>query len=120
MEAHIVIAEHLMDEAAHNVLPRVLLHMVEAARPVQRACYGFARREWSFAGVDYVSVFFMDVGNPDTAQIPMVGGLSAAFRIKGCAVQYDVPAIFPFQAGHHFRGEFPAEGVVIIKFFGLF
>ena len=120
MEPYIVVPIPLMDQAAHNMLSRMVLHTVEPHLPVQDAMYHFPHRQRFFADQENILSFFYrikhrDICMPWPRQFPAVAALPAAFRIKGTAVQPDqVPALVLSHA-RHAGVEFFRIGVLIIK-----
>ena len=117
MEAHIVTVVVMAQNTGEDVLPGVLLHVVEAPGPVNAAGDVFANFHRFFDSVDYHPVLFMDIGDGNAAQGPVVGGLAASLGIEGGAVQGDkIPALARL-AGEDFGGKGGEKGVGIVEFF---
>ena len=115
VEAHVVIAEAPVDDAAEQMLTAVLLHEVEPPLPVERAVYGRAGRERGVAVVDDLAAAPMCVRHAHTGECPGVAGLAAALRIERRPVEHDVVAVLSGRAGEHLRIKFPHMGILIVK-----
>ena len=115
VEAHVVIAEAPMDDAAEQMLTAVLLHEVEPLLPVERAVYGRAGRERGVAVVDDLAAALMCVRHAHTGECPGVAGLAAALGIERRPVEHDVVAVLSGCAGEHLRIKFPHMGILIVK-----
>ena len=96
------------------MLAGVLLHMVKAAGPVDRAANRFPHGQGLVAGMMDHAVPFVDVPHVDAAQGAVVGGLSAALGIEGGTVQHHVPRLFVGGAGQHRGVKLPHKGVLIV------
>ena len=101
MEAHVVIAVGTVDQAGDDMLPGVLLHQVEAPRPVYSPLHLSPRLQAGGAGVDHRSILLLDLGDWDAVQRTGVPGLPSPFRIEGRAVQHHRPPTLVSSTGHH-------------------
>ena len=117
VEAHIVIAEAAVDDAADKMLAAVLLHEVKAPLPVQHAADMRPRCERLLAVVDDLAVPLMGIGNGHAAKRPCVARLAAALGIKRRLVEHHVKAVLSWRAGEHLRIKFPQMGILIIESF---
>ena len=117
VEAYVVAVVIPAQDSGENVLSGMLLHMVEPPVPVKDAGDGFPDFHFFFKRVENHPAFFMDVQYPDAVQRPVVGGLSAALRIEGGAVQNGQKAVFfPF-TGENSGGKFFQKGVLFVELF---
>ena len=117
VEAHIVTAVQRAQQAGENVLPGVLLHVVEPAGPVDGSLHFGADLHRAVTGVENHAVCFMDIRDLDCAHGAVVRRLSAPLRVEGGAVQHYGPAGFGFFTGEHPGGEGGEIGVLVIEFF---
>ena len=114
VKAHIVAVEVLADHAAADVLAGVLLHVVEASRPVDGAHYSLPDLHFLFTGVENDPALFVDIRHGDAVHLSVVGRLSAALGIEGGAVQHHFEAAFGLLAGEDRGCEFFQKRVLII------
>ena len=119
-EAHVLAAELLVRDARQNVLARVLLHVVEAARPVDVALHRLAHAHRRGDGVPDHAVLLVHVHDARSAQRAAVGGLTAALGIKGRGGQSGAQHASVLLAGQHGGAEAGAVCVAFIQSFGLF
>ena len=95
VEAHVVAVVVGAEDAGDDMLSGVLLHMVEAAGPVQGAGDGAAGLHSPVAGVENDAALFVDVGDMGAAQGAVVRRLAAdlplPFRRKTDGWLVDVP-----------------------------
>ena len=63
METHVVAVVITAENAGENVLPGVLLHVVEPTGPVQAAGNGFPGFHGLITNVENDAVFLLDVGD---------------------------------------------------------
>ena len=117
MEAHVVIAVGTVDQAGDDMLPGVLLHQVEAPRPVYSPLHLSPRLQAGGAGVDHRSILLLDLGDWDAVQRTGVPGLPSPFRIEGRAVQHHRPPTLVSSTGHHLGSEACQEGVLLVQLF---
>src|SRR5215471_11716583 len=115
--------EALLKHCGQQMLPRVLLHVIEPARPVDAAFY--LRIVWP--SVDNVKDFFARVANVEDVRIAdfaQIIRLPARRRIKSGAVEDKAPGISSDSrvqvrrkdfAIHDARGEFRLKCVVVIE-----
>lgn len=117
VEAHIVAVIVPAEDAGEDVLSGVLLHMVEAAGPVDGAIHVFANFHRVFDSVEDHAVFLVDVGDGKAVHRAVVGGLAAAFGIEGGAVQRHQVSALARLTGEDRGGEVPQKGVGVIELF---
>src|SRR5438132_14344450 len=74
-----------------NVLPSVLLDMIEPSQPVDLAVNHFAHlRNWTLDHMDYaVIIRIQAIDDPPIPQAPCIVGLAAASGIEGGAIERD-------------------------------
>jgi hypothetical protein len=82
-------AEQFDERLREDVLPRVLLHVVEAARPVNAPAHLRALcRRFALEDVEHVAVLFFDaLDDARRAERAGVSRLPAARRVEGRAVE---------------------------------
>ena len=96
VKAHIIGPRAAVENAADDVLPRVILHEGEAPVPIQGAGDLGAHLQGRIGQVDDILPALLGIGHVHAAQDPSVAGLAAAFGIKGGLVQdHFVPLLFP-------------------------
>ena len=118
VEAHIVTVVVGAENAGDDMLSGVLLHMVEAAGPVQRTGDGAADFHRLVAGVENDTALFMNIGDMGAAQGAVVRRLAAALGVEGGAVQRDGKAALGRLAAQDRGGEFLQKGVGVVELFG--
>ena len=96
------------------MLSGVLLHQIEAARPVKLALHSAADGQRAVAGVDHLPVPLVDLEDPDAPQQARVIGLAAPLGVKGGLVQGDVKALLPLLAGENAGGKAGQVGILFI------
>ena len=105
------------------MLPGVLLHQVKPPVPVDNASDFRPRLQGVVAGMDDLPIPAVDLQHLDLPlsarrlQPPGVVGLTAPLRVEGGAVQNDVEAFLPLNAGDHACLEFDQKGVLFVEFF---
>ena len=119
VEAHVVAVEGTAQHTGDDVLAGVLLHMIEAARPVDMAADLRAHRQLTVAQVGDDAVLLVYVQHPGIPQRAVVGGLSAALGIEGGTVQHHRKAALHSPAGLHHGGEVLQKGVFVVELDGL-
>lgn len=97
----------------------MLLHVVEAARPVDLAGDACPRGERPVAEVNDDAVLLAHVKNVGASQRADVAGLAAALGIEGRFLQHDGVAALDLLAGDNGGGKALLEGIFIVKFSGL-
>lgn len=96
MKSHIVPAEKPVDQAGYDVLPGMILHMRKPPLPVDLSPHGSALRERSVRIMDDLPAAALHIRHTDAAERPLIGRLSAAFRIKSRVVQHHGKSLFSF------------------------
>ena len=86
VETHVVTVVQRAQQAGENVLPGVLLHVVEPAGPVNGPRHLGADLPRAVTGVENHALCFMDIRDLDCAQSAVVLRLSAPLRVEGRAV----------------------------------
>ena len=117
MEAHVVAGEAGAEHPGNDVLAAVLLHVVEAAVPVDGAGEGGADLHRDIHGVENRAVLLLDVQDLRLAQGAEVTGLAAALRVEGRAVQGHEEAIFAGVTAEDPGGEGFQVGVGVVELF---
>ena len=115
VKAHVVAGKAPAQNPAEDVFPGVLLHVVKAPVPVQRAGDRLPGGEGGGAEVDHLAALFMRVQHRYAAKGPPVPRLPAALGIERRPVQRDQPAAFSLRAGPDRGGELPQIRVLIIE-----
>ena len=115
VQANDVAAELPPDGVGQHVLAAVLLHVVEAARPVDLAVNVAARRQGRVHAVEHVAVPHEHIKDVRPAQRTRVVGLAAGGGIKGRAVEADEICIPVGGAIRHPRVKGSQVGIVIVK-----
>ena len=103
------------------VLPRVLLHVVEPARPVNHAAHARPRlRHTALDDVQHLSALSLDaVNDARAAEQACVCGLAAARRVEGRSVEHHRRASFSVRRdGDNARVELDEVRVVVVETFG--
>ena len=118
VKAHILRPEKPVQGAAEDVLPGVLFHMVQTGFPVDLPRHRLPHRQRGVGAVPDDPRLHPGVCHPGAAQGAGVGGLAAAFRVKGGAVQGHTPAFVRRLTGQHPGGEPAQKGVLFVQFFG--
>ena len=111
VEAHIVAAVARADQPRADVLAGVLLHMVEAPRPVDLPVYGRADGQGRGAFVRDDARPFVYVQHLGAAEHTGVIRLPAALGIERRAVEHDGEAVLDRLAREHPRVKFRQKGV---------
>ena len=88
VEAHRMQRIQLLEHGREQVLAGVLLHVVEAARPIDRA-RNFVRRHRCGQAVRDAFVLIRDFATATPPSVPRSIGLTAGGRIEGGAVEVD-------------------------------
>ena len=87
VEAHIITVIQAAEDAAEDMLPGVLLHVVKAAVPVQEPGDHRPRLHRGGAGVNHPAVLFVDIGDGNFPaggfQNAVVRGLAAPLGVEG-------------------------------------
>ena len=104
----------MAQDAGEDVLPGVLLHVVEPPGPVDGAGHVFANFHRLFDSVDNDAVLFVDVGDGGAVQRAVVGRLAAALGVEGGAVQRHQIPVFARLTGQDRGGERPHKGVGVV------
>jgi hypothetical protein len=90
----------------------MLLHVVEAATPVDSA-YRTPAAQWREEEVGHAVAFIHDTGDFHPSELPGIERLASRSRIERRLVEVDPPA--PFGQVHHVRLEIPDVRVGIIE-----
>ena len=114
VEAHIVTVVGAAEHTGDDMLAGMLLHMVEAPRPVELAVDGIAHRQRLIAGVGDDAALFADILHRSTAQHAEVAGLTAALGIEGGGIQHHGEAALALLAGEDGGLKRTQKGVLII------
>ena len=121
VKPHVVTVVKAAEDAADDVLPGVLLHVVEAAGPVQGSGGHRTGLHRGGAGVDYRAVLLVNIGNGNLPargpQNAVVRRLAAPLGVEGRLVQDHLPGLPGGLAGEDGGGELPETGVLIVEFF---
>ena len=121
MERHGLKSEKLDERRGKQMLRGVLLHMVNAARPVHVAVDGPGRNFGGGVMNDVVfdaATAFVRIENfhyRGIAQLAEVVWLASGRGVKGGLVQYHAPAVALAIAGEHLRVELPQKRIAIIE-----
>ena len=99
------------------MLAGVLLHVVEPPCPVDAAGDGLPNLHFFIQCVENHALFFVDVQHAGVSQSAVIGGLSAALRIEGGAVQRHQKAVFARLTRLNHGGEFRQKRVGVVEFF---
>ena len=114
VEAHVVAVEGTAQHTGHDVLAGVLLHVVEPPRPVDMAADLRAHGQRPVAQVGDDAVLLVHVQHPGVPQRAVVGGLPAALRVKGRAVEHHRKAAGHGGAAYDLRGEILHIGIYFV------
>ena len=98
-------AEFGICTGGNHMIPGMLLHVVEPARPVDGAGDGGANLQLLVAGVEDDTLLLPYVGDMGITQHAEVGGLAATLGVKGGTVQRDRPTVFTLLTGQDGGGE---------------
>ena len=115
VQADDVTAELLPDGVGQHVFAAVLLHVVEAARPVDLAVNFASHVQGRVRAVEDIAVLHKHIKDVRPAQRARVVGLAAGSGIKGRAVKADEICICVGGAVRHPRVEGSPIGIVIVK-----
>ena len=118
VETHIVAVVVGAEDTRDDMLAGVLLHVVEAALPVNHDRYSFPNFHRILANVENNAVFFMYVRHGDAVQGAVVGRLAAALGIKSGAVENHTISAVNLLARENLGGKLTQIGVLIVKLFG--
>ena len=113
MEPYIVIPEPLMHDTGHDMLPRVLLHLLKSLLKADAPVNPLPLFKRSVRIVVHDAFFFMDVKHLYAAKLPAVRILASALRKKGSPVQNHLVLIPVRQAGADCRVKFLHVAVFI-------
>ena len=117
MEGHGLVIAAPHKRRGKNVLPGVLLHLVEAVRPVDRARDARAFR----VAIEHVGdgfAFIDDIEDWNAGDRSMVRGLSARVRIKRRAVEIDANTISLWRSAQNIRLKLAQVTVAVVEPFG--
>jgi hypothetical protein len=98
MKSHGVGIEHLLEGSGQNVLTGVLLHVIEAARPINHPCDHIRTLWQSLLKHVHDSAILLshhDVDHRNPTQHPSIGRLTARVGIEGGAVENSSRMTFP-------------------------
>ena len=115
VQADDVAAELPPDGVGQHVLAAVLLHVVEAARPVDLAVNFASHAQGRVHAVEHVAVLHEHIKDVRPAQRARIVGLAAGGGIKGRAVEADEICVLVGGAIRHPRVEGSQVGIVIVK-----
>ena len=113
--------EKLNERGRQQVLCRVLLHVIEAARPINTPVHrthgdlGRGVMNHMVIRADHLPARIHDLNYGRLAQLAQIVRLASGGGVKCRLVQYDLPAIALRFAGHDLRVEFPQKSVAIIE-----
>ena len=96
------------------MLSRVLLHVVEASRPVDFTPHGFALRLRS-ENVGHLIAFVNHVQHGNASEGTAVRGLAARFGIERAVVEIDSKALWPGLSLEHPCFEVPQVAVCVVE-----
>jgi len=114
-------SEELDECRREQVLRRVLLHVIDASRPINLPVYGTHRYlgrsvvDYGVIRADCLPARVDDLDHRSVAQPPQIVRLPPRRRIEGRLVQYDLPAVAFRLARHHLGVEFPQKRVAIVE-----
>ena len=114
MKPDVFIAKARVDNAGNQMLARMLLRQVKAARPVDAAEDLAARLQRRIAQMYDLSAALVYLQHPRTGDRAEVAGLSAALRIEDRPVKQDLPAAERLTARHDPRLHFAALRLCVI------
>ena len=115
VKAYIVAVEALAEKARADMLARMLLHMVEAARPVDFALDARAGGQGTVAKMRDDAVLFVHRKHLRAAERAGIVRLAAALGVKGRFIEPDGAAALCLLAGEDGGRKGPHEWVFIIK-----
>jgi hypothetical protein len=108
-----------LEGRGQSVLSRVLLHVIEPARPLDDALDQRARLERTIDHVHDALILMVDhVEHRASAQGAEIVRLSAARRVEGGPGERNLEPAVPGRAGRHLRFEFGQIGVGVVDAFG--
>ena len=116
VEADVVAVEALADEARADVLARMLLHVVEAARPVDLAGDALSHLEGLVTKVRDDAVFLVNLKHVRLAQNAGVIRLAAALGVEGRLREDNGVAALHLVAGDDGGGKALLKGIFIVEF----
>ena len=116
VEADVVAVEALADEARADVLARMLLHVVEAARPVDLAGDALSHFKGLVTKVRDDAVFLVDLEHVRLAQNAGVIRLAAALGVEGRLREHNGVAALDSVAGDDGGGKALLKGIFIVEF----
>ena len=97
VEARGPVGEQTIERGGQHVLPRVLLHVVEAAGPVDLAGDGRLLLEWCSHDMDDLAVRVDNVEDLDPGEASGVEGLAARRWVERRAVEHDCRSAFELE-----------------------
>ena len=108
----------LLKHRRQQMLSRVLLHVIEAARPFDTAVHR-ARFEALVGNVNDLFAFIEDVQNIGFIQFTDIVRLAPGSGIQSGAVEHNAPglrrSVERRLAAHHLRGEFALKRIVVVE-----
>mgnify|MGYP003009845852 CR=1 FL=1 len=116
VEADVVAVEALADEARADVLARMLLHVVKAARPVDLAGDALSHFKGLVTKVRDDAVFLVDLEHVRLAQNAGVIRLAAALGVEGRLREHNGVAALDSVAGDDGGGKALLKGIFIVEF----
>ena len=93
MKSHIIAAVFLMNHAADNMLPGMLLHQVKPPLPVDDPMHRRSLRKRRFHRMPDFSLLLLHIRHRNLIQRSQIAGLSSSLRVKYRPVQ---PNLIPF------------------------
>jgi len=100
VKRHSLIAANTLKRCGQDVLPRVLLHVIEPPVPIDAAAYRFAGGNFGKKVGNFVALID-DVEHGDSPQSAAIARLTARLRIERRAIQvYSRPACVDAGANH--------------------
>ena len=106
----------LCDHGRQQMLPRVLLHEVEAAGPVDLTLDGIRGERGVEKMGDAPILFSDDIDDRDAIERPVIVQLAAGGRVEGRLVQVDPAALL--RGGDDARRKRRGVGVVVVQAHG--
>ncbi len=104
-----------IERGREEVLARVLLHVIESARPVDLARYGRAGFNGCFEDVPDPFVGIHDVDDANAAKRPRIVGLAARGWIERGLIEHDFKSCAGLFARQHARREFTNEWIGVVE-----
>src|SRR6266446_4611306 len=105
-----------LDEClGEDVLAGVLLHVVEAARPVERPLHARARSEETLGPVPDTALLLAHIGHARGAEASVVRGLPSPAGIEGGLVELGPGGAVPLEGMEYRAFEFADRGIRVVE-----